>query len=160
MIPMVTAPAELAQCRAMLDEVVVGLHREGVPCSAPPLGIMVEVPASAISPELFAEAAFFSIGSNDLTQYVTAAARDDAAVATLNDPSHPAVLKLIANVVSCGTDRGIPVSLCGDMAGEPVHTEALLGAGLRLLSVAPAALGRIKARIAEIRLTISEDRRS
>jgi phosphotransferase system enzyme I (PtsI) len=70
------------------------------------------------------------------------------------------VLKLIANVVSCGTDRGIPVSLCGDMAGEPVHTEALLGAGLRLLSVAPAALGRIKARIAEIRLTSSEDRRS
>jgi phosphotransferase system enzyme I (PtsI) len=111
---------------------------------------MVEVPAVAVAPELFGAARFLSIGSNDLTQYVTAAARDDARVAPLNDPGHPAVLRLIAQVADYGRQTGIPVSLCGDMASEPRHLAALLGAGLTSLSVAPARLARVKAAIAEL----------
>jgi phosphotransferase system enzyme I (PtsI) len=109
---------------------------------------MVEVPAVAITPELFADAAFFSIGSNDLTQYVMAAARDNGAVAALNDPRHPAVLKLIAQVARFGSENGIPVSLCGDAASDPAVIPALIAAGIRTLSVAPAQLALAKAAIA------------
>jgi phosphotransferase system enzyme I (PtsI) len=152
MIPMVTVPAEFSACARLLDETMHELEREGVACARPPLGMMVEVPAAAIAPELFADAAFFSIGSNDLTQYVTASARDDPNVVALNDPSHPAVMRLIANVASHGNAHGIPVSLCGDMAGEPKHVESLLRAGLRSFSVAPSVLGRVKAAIAAVNL--------
>jgi phosphotransferase system enzyme I (PtsI) len=149
---MVTIPSELDACRKLFGEVLAGLEREKVACARPPLGMMVEVPAAAVAPELFADAAFFSIGSNDLTQYVTASARDDPGVAALNDPSHPAVLRLIGNVAAYGNEHGIPVSLCGDMASEPRHLEQLLRAGLRSISIAPAALGRVKAAIASITL--------
>ena len=96
----------------------VRLQSEGVDCARPPLGIMVEVPAVAIAPDLFAAARFFSIGSNDLIQYVTAAARGEAGVASLYDSSHPAVLRLIAEVARFGAATAIPVSLCGDMASR------------------------------------------
>jgi phosphotransferase system enzyme I (PtsI) len=111
---------------------------------------MVEVPAVAVMPELFGDAAFFSIGSNDLTQYVTASSRDDARVAALNDPANPAVVALIARVAQHGRAASIPVSLCGDMASEPKHLRTLLDAGLTALSVAPARLARLKAAIAEL----------
>jgi phosphotransferase system enzyme I (PtsI) len=150
MIPMVTVPDELARSAALLAACVAELEAEGVNCHRPPLGIMVEVPAVAVMPELFNAAAFFSIGSNDLTQYVTASSRDDARVAALNDPSHPAVLALIAKVAAHGRAAGIPVSLCGDMASEPRHLAALLGAGLTSLSVAPSRIARLKAAIAEL----------
>src|SRR5262249_44564916 len=116
MLPMVTVPAELSDSQALLDDVA---HEIGI--APPPLGIMVEVPAAAIAPELFTEAAFFSIGSNDLTQYVTASARDDAKVSSLNDPAHPAVMRLIASVAAYGGANKTPVSVCGDMASEPRH---------------------------------------
>jgi phosphotransferase system enzyme I (PtsI) len=112
---------------------------------------MVEVPAAAILVEAF-DAVFFSIGSNDLTQYVMAAARDSDAVAELNDPSHPAVLRLIAQVAAYGARVGRKVSLCGDAGGEPKFIEALLRAGLRSLSVSPAALGSVKKAIARVAL--------
>ncbi|MFO1131652.1 MAG: phosphoenolpyruvate--protein phosphotransferase [Hyphomicrobiales bacterium] len=150
MLPMVTVPQELARSAALLDDCVAELDRHGIPAHRPPLGIMVEVPAVAVMPELFKEAAFFSIGSNDLTQYVTASSRDDARVAALNDPTHPAVLSLIARVARYGREAGIPVSLCGDMASEPRHLAALLDAGLTSLSVAPSRIARLKAAIAEL----------
>lgn len=150
MIPMVTVPEELAETSALLDDCIAELRREGVDCARPPLGIMVEVPAVAITPELFAKADFFSIGSNDLTQYVTAASRDEPAVASLNDPGHPAVIRLIAEVARFGRDKGIAVSLCGDMASEPAHLKTLLDAGLTSLSVAPARLARLKRLLAEM----------
>jgi phosphotransferase system enzyme I (PtsI) len=112
---------------------------------------MVEVPAAAIAIEAF-DADFFSIGSNDLTQYVTAAGRDIEAVADLADPLHPAVLRLIANVTRHGRETGRDVSLCGDAGGDPAMVPALLGAGLRAISVVPTALGRTKAAIAAIDL--------
>jgi phosphotransferase system enzyme I (PtsI) len=104
-----------------------------------------------VAPALFARAAFFSIGSNDLTQYVTASARDIAAVAALNDPGHPAVMSLIANVVRAGREIGREVSLCGDMGGDPAHLPGLIAAGLRTVSVAPPLVGRTKLAIAAAR---------
>jgi phosphotransferase system enzyme I (PtsI) len=150
MLPMVTVPDEIASTAALLDAVIAELTAAGTPCRRPPLGIMVEVPAVAIAPEAFLAADFFSIGSNDLTQYVTAAARDEAAVAALNDPAHPAVLRLIAAVAGFGRDHAVPVSICGDMAGDPRHAASLVAAGLRSLSMAPSAIAAVKAALAEL----------
>ena len=151
MLPMVAVPSELAAARRYLDREVEALTAEGVACRRPPLGVMVEVPAAAIAIERF-DAAFFSIGSNDLTQYVMAAARDLDAVATLNDPANPAVMRLIAQVAAHGAAIGRKVSLCGDAGGEPKLIRALLTAGLRTLSVAPSALARTKEAIASVDL--------
>jgi phosphotransferase system enzyme I (PtsI) len=151
MLPMVTVPREIDAAAAMLDAAVDDLQAAGIACRRPPLGIMVEVPAVAIEPALFANAAFFSIGSNDLTQYVTASARDIAAVAGLNDPGHPAILRLIRQVAEAGVALGKPVSLCGDMGGEPRHLPALIEAGIRVVSVAPRLVGRAKRAIAGAR---------
>jgi phosphoenolpyruvate-protein phosphotransferase (PTS system enzyme I) len=152
MLPMVALPSELETARAYLDEALADLQAAKVASRRPDLGIMVEVPAAAIAVDMF-DAAFFSIGSNDLTQYVMAAARDSDAVATLNDPTHPAVLRLIAQVAAHGAGAGRKVSLCGDAGGEPKFIEALLRTGLRVLSVSPAALGRTKEAIARIDLS-------
>ena len=155
MLPMVTVPAEIAAASTLLDAAIGELEAAGIPCRRPPLGIMVEVPAVAIAPALFAAADFFSIGSNDLTQYVTASARDIAAVAALNDPGHPAVLSLIRHVVAVAGELGREVSLCGDMGGDPVHLPALIAAGLRSVSVAPLLVGRAKRAIAALRTSAS-----
>jgi phosphotransferase system enzyme I (PtsI) len=109
---------------------------------------MVEVPAVAIYPDPFRDVAFFSIGSNDLTQYVMAAGRDNGAVAALADPRNPAVLGLIHNVARFGAENHIPVSLCGDAGGDPRVIPELIAAGLRTLSVAPAQLALAKAAVA------------
>jgi phosphotransferase system enzyme I (PtsI) len=151
MLPMVALPSELATARSLLMEEVSALKAAGVECRAPRLGIMVEVPAAAIAVEDF-DAEFYSIGSNDLTQYVMAAARDNPSLAALSDPVNPAVLKLIAHVAAHGAATGRKVSLCGDAGGEPRHIEALLTTGLRALSVAPSALARAKQAIARVRL--------
>ena len=105
MLPMVTVPEELAAARALLEAEIAAFARAGGPVPPPALGIMVEVPAAAIAIDRF-DAAFFSIGSNDLTQYVTAAGRDIAAVAALADPCNPAVLRLIEAVVRHGREVG------------------------------------------------------
>jgi phosphotransferase system enzyme I (PtsI) len=151
MLPMVTVPEELEAARALLDVTVAALKAAGVPVTRPPIGIMVEVPAAALAIERF-DAAFFSIGSNDLTQYVTAAGRDIAAVADLANPLNPAVLRLIRMVAEHGRACGREVSLCGDAGGDPEAVGALLAAGLRSLSVAPAALAATKAAIGQIDL--------
>jgi phosphoenolpyruvate-protein phosphotransferase (PTS system enzyme I) len=151
MLPMITVPGELDAARAFLEEEVAALAHAGIPARQPPLGIMVEVPAAAIAIEAF-DADFFSIGSNDLTQYVTAAGRDIEAVADLADPLHPAILRLIANVAQHGRESRREVSLCGDAGGDPALVPALLGAGLRVLSVAPMALARAKSAIAALDL--------
>jgi phosphoenolpyruvate-protein phosphotransferase (PTS system enzyme I) len=149
MVPMITLASELQATAGLLDEVMAELAEAGIPARRPPLGIMVEVPAVALAPELLSKAAFFSIGSNDLTQYVMAAARDEASIAALSDPSHPAVLKLIGSVARYGAQNGMEVSLCGDMASEPRLVPALIAAGLRRFSVSPLAIGRVKAALAE-----------
>ena len=149
MLPMVAVPSELDRASALLDTEIAALTAEGVACARPSLGIMVEVPAAALRAEDF-NAAFYSIGSNDLTQYTMAAARDSGAVADLNDTSSPAVLELIARTVAAGRARGVEVSLCGDAAAETDLTKALLATGLKTLSVAPVAVARLKAAIARV----------
>lgn len=150
MFPMIAVFEEYRQAAATFAEEQARLAAHGIAHKMPPLGIMVEVPSVAIVPEAFVEVAFFSIGSNDLTQYVMAAARDNAAVAHLNSVRHPAVLRLIAAVTAFGELENIPVSLCGDAGGDPASLPALLEAGLRDLSVAPAQLAMAKAAIADI----------
>jgi phosphotransferase system enzyme I (PtsI) len=111
----------------------------------PPLGMMVEVPAAALTIEDF-NADFFSIGSNDLIQYVAAASRDEPQLADLARPSR-AVFSLIRHVVDYADRSGRETSLCGDLAGDPEQVAALLDQGLRTFSVAPGALGPVRAAI-------------
>jgi phosphoenolpyruvate-protein phosphotransferase (PTS system enzyme I) len=146
MFPMVTLPDELDAGRRLLVDAVSALQAEGVPAVFPEVGIMVEVPAAALTIEQF-NAAFFSIGSNDLAQYVTACDRGNGALARLIDPLHPAVLDLIRRVADHGKRTGSGVSLCGDMAGDPRCIPALLACGLRELSVNPSALALVKQTI-------------
>jgi phosphoenolpyruvate-protein phosphotransferase (PTS system enzyme I) len=146
MFPMVTLPDELDAGRKLLVDAVAALQVEGVPAVFPELGIMVEVPAAALTIEQF-NAAFFSIGSNDLAQYVTACDRGNGALARLIDPLHPAILHLIRRVAEHGKRAGSSVSLCGDMAGDPRCIPALLACGLRELSVNPSALALVKQTI-------------
>ncbi len=146
MLPMVTTPAELAEARGMLRDAVDTLRVEDTPAILPSLGIMVEVPAAAIAVDQF-DAAFYSIGSNDLVQYVTASSRDGGETAALGELTHPAVLRLIAAVAAHGAATAREVSLCGDAGGDPRHIPALLEAGVRIVSVAPAVLARTKAAV-------------
>ena len=152
MVPMVTVPAELEAVRSMFREEVDSLMQAGIEAQVPALGMMIEVPAAAIAPEVF-KSDFFSIGSNDLTQYVTAAGRDNEAVSGLADPLNPGVLRLIANVVRYGESAGIGTSLCGDAAADPRVLPQLLACGLRSISVGIASIGRVKAVIGKIDLS-------
>ena len=139
MLPMVSRAAEVEAARALLAIEAASL---GLP--VPPLGIMVETPAAALALDTM-PVDFASIGSNDLTQYVMAAARDARGpVADLADPLDPAVRRLIRLVVEAARDRGLPLSLCGDMAADREGLETLLEAGIERFSVPPAALGRVK----------------
>lgn len=147
MLPMVATPRDLAQGRAHLGAVIADLAARKVPYAEPPLGIMVEVPAAAIAIDRF-DADFYSIGSNDLTQYVMAAARDIASLSDYADAADPAVLSLIARTVEHGKRTGRDVSLCGDAASDPFVVPRLLDAGLRSLSVSASSVGLVKAAIA------------
>jgi phosphotransferase system enzyme I (PtsI) len=153
MLPMVTLQDEIDAASLMLDAVLTELSARGVPHARPQLGVMVEVPALALSVETI-RADFLSIGSNDLTQYATAAARDDGGVASYADPLHPGVLALIAHVARNGSAGGRSVSLCGDAAGDPRLIPALLHAGLRSLSVAPGLVARAKEAIRSVDLSV------
>ena len=114
------------------------------------IGGMIEVPAAAISADLFASKLdFLSIGTNDLIQYTLAIDRVDDTVNYLYDPLHPAVLHLIRNVIRAGKEAGIPVSLCGEMAANPDYTRVLLGLGLRKFSMDASHLLEVKKRILE-----------
>jgi phosphotransferase system enzyme I (PtsI) len=146
MFPMVTTPEELDSARKLFVDVVGRLQAEGVPALLPELGIMVEVPAAALTIERF-KASFFSIGSNDLAQYVTACDRTNGSLAKLIDPLNPAVLQLISRTAEYGKRAGISVSVCGEMAGDPRCIPALLSCGLRELSVNPSALAQVKEAI-------------
>jgi len=149
MLPMVAEPGELAEALCLFNEEHERLLTDGIAAALPEIGIMVEVPAVAITPERFAASAFLSVGTNDLVQYTLAASRDAGGrVARLADGVDPAVAWLIGNVVAFGRDTGKEVSVCGDMASDPAGVAALLDLGVRRLSVAPAALARVKAAIA------------
>lgn len=157
MLPMVTVQAEVDEARAMFESCLADLNQAGVAAELPAIGIMVETPAAAIAIDRI-DAAFYSIGSNDLIQYVMAAARDAGGrVSDLLDPETPAIERLIRQIVRHGQVSGKDVSLCGDMASDPALLPLLLRSGLRKISVAPAALDRVKTAIAGIDLSSERD---
>ncbi len=145
MVPMVALPDELAQCRLLLAQAVRELLANGVQAALPALGMMVEVPAAALSIADF-DADFYSIGSNDLLQYLMAASRDEPELATLASPG-PAFWRLLKEMAQHGRDTRREVSLCGDLASDVRHIPELLRCGLRALSVAPASLAAVKAAV-------------
>ena len=150
LLPMISTAGEIRRVREAMEQVARRLRRRGVavPKPLPPLGAMIEVPGAALAADsLAAEADFFAIGTNDLIQYTLAIDRSDEQVAHLYNPLHPAVLRLIQFTVEAALRRGMPISVCGEMAGDQRFTALLLGLGLRSLSMAPRSIPRIKQRI-------------
>jgi phosphotransferase system enzyme I (PtsI) len=146
MLPMISGVQEVRQARSCLEEAKEELLRCGVAFDTTiKMGIMIEVPSAAVIADLLAkEADFFSIGTNDLCQYVLAADRMNKQIKDLYDPYHPAVLRLIRYVIEQGHLQGIPVGMCGELAGDPQATSLLLGMGLREFSMNAPAIPAIK----------------
>ncbi len=142
LIPLVTAIWELRAVKALVNTCAAELEQEGIPCKREvPIGVMIETPAAAETADLLAkEAAFFSIGTNDLIQYMLAVDRGNARVEYLYSPYDPAVLRAIRRVIQAAESAGIPVGMCGEAAADPLLTPLLLSFGLREFSVTPAAV--------------------
>ena len=161
LLPMVCTVDEVREVRRILTRLIAQLKRRGVKISdpPPPLGVMIEIPAAALSADaLAAEADFFAIGTNDLTQYALAIDRNDEQVAYLYNPLHPAVLRLIQFSAEAASAAGIPVSVCGEMANDERMTPLLLGFGITDLSMASASLPRVKKRILDLNLSVISGR--
>ena len=154
MLPMITSLDEIRAARKMIDEVKCGLDAEGAEyCREPLVGIMIETPASAIMADVFAKHAdFFSIGTNDLVQYIMAADRGNYEVENLYNPYHPAVICMLNNVIRAAQNANIEVSVCGDLAANTDFTELLLGMGLKKFSVPRPMASRLKYKISGISL--------
>ncbi len=147
MLPMVTVPSELRAARGIYERVVRRMRRRGVrlPETLPLLGVMVETPAAALGAgTLGLDAEFLSIGTNDLTMYTLAVDRASSSVASLYDPLHPAVLHLIGHATDAALRLRRPVSVCGEMAGNPLVVPLLMGMGLRSFSMSASAIPRVK----------------
>ena len=149
MFPMITSHDELLMALAVLDQAKRELKEKDKEFDNDiPIGIMIEVPAAALVAARFAKQLdFLSIGTNDLIQYTLAIDRIDESVNYLYDPLHPAVLKLIQITLKAGIQTNIPVSMCGEMAGDPRYTRLLLGMGLRHFSAHPATVLDVKSII-------------
>ena len=152
MFPMISGVAELREVRKIVDEIKAALRAEGKPFDEHvKLGIMIEMPSAALTADLLAlECDFFSIGTNDLIQYTMAVDRVNEYVSHLYEPLHPALLRLLAEVARAGAAANIPVTVCGEMAGDPLIAPVLLGLGLRELSMSAVSVPEVKATIRSI----------
>ncbi|MHA1598357.1 MAG: phosphoenolpyruvate--protein phosphotransferase [Alphaproteobacteria bacterium] len=161
LLPMVSNTVEVRKAREIVKKVAAKLKRRKVRIAdpLPPIGVMIEVPGAALSADALAQTAdFFAIGSNDLTMYTLAIDRTDEQVAHLYNPLHPAVLRLIQFSAESAFRTGIPVSVCGEMAGDPRYTALLLGLGIRELSMSAGNIPRVKQRLRSIDLLAAEAR--
>jgi phosphotransferase system enzyme I (PtsI) len=149
LIPMLASAREIDQTLVLITQAKASLDAEGTPYDREvKIGGMIEVPAAALALGVFTRKLdFLSIGTNDLIQYTLAIDRTDDAVAHLYDPLHPAVLSLIAHVLKTADKAGVPVALCGEMAGDLSLTRLLLGLGLRQYSMHSAHLLDVKQRV-------------
>ena len=146
MLPLVVSVDEVREARALIDQSAAELRARGTPHRTDvPLGVMIETPAAALAAESFAgEVAFFSIGTNDLVQYTLAVDRGNAQLAPRFTSLHPAVLRLVRHVARVGAAHSLEVCVCGEMASQPLAAYALMGLGLRQLSVSPRNVPSVK----------------
>jgi phosphotransferase system enzyme I (PtsI) len=149
LVPMIAHGHEVDQVLHYLQQAKTSLAREGIPFDpALPVGGMIEIPAAALALGAFVKRLdFLSIGTNDLIQYTLAIDRTDDTVAHLYDPLHPAVLQLVAHTIRAAHKAGVPVAVCGEMAGEVALTRLLIGMGLRQFSMHPAQLLAVKQQV-------------
>jgi phosphotransferase system enzyme I (PtsI) len=158
MLPLIVSVDEVLQARTLLREAASELDARDVEYRHDlPLGVMVETPAAVISADTLAEHVdFFSIGTNDLVQYTLAVDRGNANIAGRFTPLHPAVLRLIKRTVEVGADTGLEVAVCGEMASQPLMAFALLGLGVRQLSVAPRSVVVVKRIVRGVSVEIAK----
>ena len=160
LIPMISQSGEMDQVRKILGDVARRLRAEAIPIAnpLPPLGAMIEIPSAAIAADILSgHCDFFAIGTNDLVQYTLAIDRADELVAYLFDSLHPAILRLIKMTVDAGNKARIPVSICGEIGGNPEYTALLLGLGIRSLSMAVNNLAGVRKRVRRIKLSDAEE---
>ena len=163
LLPMVSTAREVKKSREILKKVAASLKRKKITTAKkiPPLGVMIEVPSAALTADaLVSVCDFFAIGSNDLTQYTLAIDRTDERVAKLYNPLHPSVLRLIEMSIGAALRGRIPISICGEIAGDPRFTALLLGLGVRELSMSAHTIPAVKQRVREIDLSAATERAS
>jgi phosphoenolpyruvate-protein phosphotransferase (PTS system enzyme I) len=159
MFPMISGIEELEKALGVLDDAKSSLIREGVDFNKDiPVGIMIETPSAAMTSDILArESDFFSIGTNDLIQYVIAVDRGNERIAYLYEPFHPAVLRLIKVVIDHAHEMGIPVTMCGEMAGDPIASVILLGLGLDIYSMSAFSIPEVKKIIRTVSVWDAEE---
>ncbi len=159
MLPLLTDIDQLKKTKKIINEVHIELEAESIPFNkAIPLGIMIETPAAAITADLFAnQCDFFSIGTNDLTQYTISVDRDNIQTAPLFSEMHPAVLRMIRYTIASAHQAGIQVSVCGEMAARTESLEMLIGLGIRSLSMSPKKISEVKSFLSQKTLSEMKD---
>ncbi|HEV8196099.1 MAG TPA: phosphoenolpyruvate--protein phosphotransferase [Gemmatimonadales bacterium] len=159
MLPLITRVDEMERAREMIGEEARDLERAGIRAAKDvPIGAMVETPAAVVIADRLAKvSAFFSIGTNDLTQYTLAVDRGNAHLASRFTPHDPAILRMLRDVLAAGQAANIPVSICGEMASEPLYAVLLLGLGFTTLSIAPPTLPLIKWLVRKVPFALARE---
>ncbi|HKQ03645.1 MAG TPA: phosphoenolpyruvate--protein phosphotransferase [Blastocatellia bacterium] len=153
-LPLISTISELREAKRIISEVKQEMAEAGIEHNATlPIGVMIEVPAAALMADLFAkEADYLSVGTNDLTQYMLAVDRANENVAPLYQPLHPAILRALAHLVRAAAAAPVPLEVCGEMAGDPLQAVALVGLGVRVLSLLPASIPLVKRAVRAVSL--------
>jgi len=158
MFPLISGLDEMRRVKAVVNEVAADLDRRGVPFSKKiKFGSMIEVPSAVVIADLLAkECDFFSIGTNDLIQYGIAVDRVNEKIAHMYEPAHPAILRMIQQTIRAAKNARIPCAICGEMAGDPLFTELLIGLGIDELSMSAVAIPLVRAEVNEIKMSAAK----